>query len=984
MVYPFLAMTWRNYHQVHFLTMRLLITLATFFVSDSVFGQPNNVGLPFSTYFSSQEYRGGIQNWTITQGQEGMIYVANNFGLLEYDGRLWQRYAMNLGVKCRDVYVHQDGLIYAAGQGDFGYFSPEPNGQLQYRSLADSLPAALRNLDETWRVFKADTQFYFCTFDKVLVFDAQHRFSHAVSLAHRPERFHLVNDQLYVDQPVVGLAKLEGHTFVPVAQTTFLADKTVTGILPLEKNKWLITTAYHGAFVMDAFGINPWNLQYQDTLRRASINTAIRLQNGDVAFGTQNAGAYIFSNQGQPKLHLNKGKGIESRTVLSMYQDRHLNLWLGHNNGISLLELAVPFAHLNEQSGLPGTGYAAFVFQDDLYLGTNNGLYVRRSSAESQRLELVKNSEGQVYSLCQVGDELLMGHHLGSFRIGPRGAEKIANIPGTWTFLDLASHPKFVLQGHYNGLALFEKTPTGLAFRHPIAGFEESSRVMCEDNQDGGIWMTHGYKGVFKLFLSDDLKQATAKFFSEESGLPSKRLISVYKLGTQLLFPTEQGVYLFNHARHVFEPYRVFDNHIGSHTALVSLEEDVMGNLFYVSLDQIGMLKKDGEGRYTHKSNVFNRLRLLLNDDLQYLMSPAANQMLFAAKEGFIFYDDHNLYDPQSDFHTLIRKVSVGGMQDTVISYGRYYQDGQLSFQQRSESQFELSAKQNNIAFEFASLFIPNLDATHYQFYLENLEDNFSEWTAKNTKEYTNLREGNYTFRVRARNVYHHIGQEASFSFSVLPPWYRTQCAYVLYGLCGLLLGVLIYWTIEERYRRKAVRITRVKEQEITQKEGELKNSEREVERLKNEKLKAEIASKNKELATSTMHLINKNSFINSVKSHLITILKNRNNELVSSDIKRIIKDIDKHISVDDTWEHFAVHFDQVHGDFARRLREAYPDLTPQEMKLSAYLRLNLSTKEIADLLSISTRGVEIARYRLRKKLGLERAVNLQDFILRY
>ncbi len=964
--------------------MRSIFILFALLSSSQLFGKPRTIGLPFSTYFSSQDYRGGIQNWTITQGPEGIIYVANNFGLLEYDGLHWHRHIMSLGVKCRDVYVNQEGLIYAAGQGDFGYFSAEPNGKLQYRSLADSLPEALRNFDETWRIFKADTLLYFCTFEKVLVFDHHHQFRQAVNFNDRPESFYLVNNQVYVDQPHIGLAKLVGNQFVPVESAALLADKRVSGILPLEKNKLLVATAHHGVFVMDQSGVSPWNTPYQDTLIESTINTALRLQNGDIAFGTQNGGAYVFNSQGELKLHLGKGKGIESRTVLSIFEDRHLNLWLGHNNGISLVELAVPFAHINEQCGLPGTGYAALLHQDDLYLGTNNGLYVQRAQQKAGHLELVDNSGGQVYSLCHVGDELLMGHHLGSFRIEGQKAEKIADIPGSWMFLDLENRPDAVLQGHYKGIALFEKTPAGLVFRHRIEGFAESSRVMREDSQDGGIWMTHGYKGVFKLFLSEDAKNVRAQYFSEARGLPGKRLISVHKVGSQLLFPTERGIYQFNHAGNFFEPYEALNAHIGSHSTLISLEEDVMGNLFYVALNQIGLLKKNSDGSFAHKTNVFNRLKLLLNDDLQYLMSPGANQILFAAKEGFIFYDDHSAYNDQMDFNTLIRKVSIGGEQDTVISYGRYCADGVLSFRQGAENTFVLTAQQNNIAFEFASLFIPNLNTTDYQFYLENQEAGFSEWTNKTTKEYTNLREGNYTFRVRARNIYNHIGQEARFSFSVLPPWYRTQWAYTLYGVCTLIFGIMIYVAFEERYRRKAVRITRAKEQEINQKEGELKSSEQEIERLRSEKLEAEIAAKNKELATSTMHLINKNSFINSVKSHLNAIVKHRNNEGVNSEIRRIIKDIDKNISTDGDWDHLAVHFDQVHGDFARRLREAYSDLTPQEMKLSAYLRLNLSTKEIADLLSISTRGVEIARYRLRKKLALDRSTNLQDFILRY
>ena len=132
------------------------------------------------------------------------------------------------------------------------------------------------------------------------------------------------------------------------------------------------------------------------------------------------------------------------------------------------------------------------------------------------------------------------------------------------------------------------------------------------------------------------------------------------------------------------------------------------------------------------------------------------------------------------------------------------------------------------------------------------------------------------------------------------------------------------------------------------------------------------------------MHIVSKNEFIGEIKQHLNGILKESANKTVSKDLNKIVKQIDQNIATDKDWEQFQIHFDRVHGDFSKRIRSAFPGLTPQEMKLCAYLRLNLSTKEIAQLMHISVRGVEISRYRLRKKLGLEREVNLLEFILNF
>ncbi|HAA24158.1 MAG TPA: two component regulator three y domain-containing protein, partial [Cytophagales bacterium] len=198
-----------------------------------------------------------------------------------------------------------------------------------------------------------------------------------------------------------------------------------------------------------------------------------------------------------------------------------------------------------------------------------------------------------------------------------------------------------------------------------------------------------------------------------------------------------------------------------------------------------------------------------------------------------------------------------------------------------------------------------------------------------------------------------------------------------------LILGFMV---LDKRHRREKEVMARQQEAKLNEKNTELQSmAERtgaEISRLNNEKLEAEIRHKNKELATSTMHLMNKNAFISGVKGNLSSLSKKSSNQAVVKELNKLVRDIDKNLADNDDWEHFQFHFDEVHGDFSQRIKERYTGLTAQEMRLCAYLRLNLNTKEIAQLLNISVRGVEISRYRLRKKLELDRNDNLQEFIL--
>ena len=275
-----------------------------------------------------------------------------------------------------------------------------------------------------------------------------------------------------------------------------------------------------------------------------------------------------------------------------------------------------------------------------------------------------------------------------------------------------------------------------------------------------------------------------------------------------------------------------------------------------------------------------------------------------------------------------------------------------------------------------------------YQFYLENHDKGWSEWSNQTQKEYTNLKEGNYTFHVRARNNNGQISQETRFGFAVEPPWYRSVVAYVLYSVTVMALLFAAFNMLDRKYQREQKILEEKQQQELSQKETEIvqisQKTQEEITRLQNERLEADLRHMNNELATATMHLLNKNEFITGIKNQLNHIVRKNGHDDSKKELLQITRDIENNISADSDWEHFQFHFDRVHGDFTNRFKGTFPSLSPQEIKLSAYLRMNLSTKEIAQLLNISVRGVEISRYRLRKKLHLDRNQNLQEFILNF
>lgn len=964
-----------------------LIAVFALLGSLSTVAQSAMGGLPFVRNFNTLDYKAGIQNWSITQDSRGIMYIANNFGLLEYDGNKWEVFEVNNGSKMRSVALDGSGKIYVGCQGEFGFFFPDIQGQLQYTSLADSLPKNFRNFDETWNLFLDDGKVFFCTFSNIFIYE---RDSIKVVQPGNPlELSFFVNRELLVNERGRGLTRLVDDHLQLVNGGEFFQDIGISTVLPSYDNQHLISTFQHGVFLLSSSGqIKPWNENRQQYFKEAIINCMVRLKNGNYAVGTQNFGLLILNEKGETILHLTSGQGLENRTVLSLMEDDLQNLWVGNNNGLAYVELGSPFTIIDEEIGLPGTGYSAYLDETNLYLGTNTGLYLKNSKEIGSPFKLVEGTRGQVYHVNRYGDDLLMGHHNGAFRIEGQQAKLLSSEPGGWIYFPLRDTPGKLIEGVYGGIQFFNQQNKHWSFSKKPDGFKESSRIM-EQDRDGNLWITHGYKGVFKLELdAENEKIKNTTFYGADKGFPSNLLINVYPIRNELVFTSERGVFKYNKQedRFVLEP--LFTSMLGQDAQLWNIREDAIGNIYFIGNDLIGVMRKNSIGGYDLDLNSFNKIQRFLNDDLENMVILKNNEVLFGAKEGFIHYDPDVKVSRKSSIQTHIRRFSTTVNGDSVLFYGSYVKEGNVVSTQSKSNVITLPYRQNSVNLTYAATTFESDGEVLHQFYLDKFDKTWSEWTTQSQKEYTNLHEGNYTFHVRSKNVYGEVSKEAVYQFKILPPWYRTNWAYLGYGI--FILGFLFtgFGLLDRKYKKERRVMALKQKKELIRKDTEMeilaqKNQE-EITRLQNEKLESELRHMNKELATSTVLILNKNEFISKVKDNLKSMANKNGNETTSKELSRIVHDIEGNLSSDADWEHFQVHFDKVHGDFSRRFRAEYHFLSPQDMKLSAYLRMNLSTKEIAHLLNISIRGVEISRYRLRKKLKLDRSLNLQEFILNF
>ncbi|MDR7130378.1 tetratricopeptide (TPR) repeat protein/DNA-binding CsgD family transcriptional regulator [Algoriphagus sp. 4150] len=218
------------------------------------------------------------------------------------------------------------------------------------------------------------------------------------------------------------------------------------------------------------------------------------------------------------------------------------------------------------------------------------------------------------------------------------------------------------------------------------------------------------------------------------------------------------------------------------------------------------------------------------------------------------------------------------------------------------------------------------------------------------------------------------IQLEQMHEFDAIVKW-------LLLFLVGLMC--VLGWVI---FTRQKLKIRSNKEllerhQEILQVKEQLIATEQQNMQLLELKMEAEEKSHSKALTAQTLHVIDKNQMLEDIQTKLKNILEEDSKEQKKK-IRNLIKQIDFNFSHDTDWEDFKHSFEKVHQDFFRNIQQRTDGLTPAELKLASLMRLNLNSKEIASSLGISMDSLRISRYRLRKKLNLEKGDSLQQFIL--
>ena len=911
--------------------------------------------LPPIVKYSKEVYNAGIQNWMISQDNQRFMYFANNEGLLEFNGSKWILNPSPNETIIRSVKCIND-KIYTGAFMEFGYWERAENGELIYTSLSNSIKSKIKDDEQFWGIFPFDNYILFQSLEKIYAYNTKSKLFTIIEPKSTIIKAFKTTNGIYF-QTKDGLFEIDqGKSKLFLSSQVINQNKLIT--IFETTNGLLLVTQKQGIYKYNNGLLTKFVTDIDAQIQQTNIYSSQLLSDQSIALGSISNGIFIISKEGKKLYHITQNSGLSNNTALSLFEDLDKNLWIGLDNGINCLNIKSPINSYLDNTGVLGAIYTSVTHNNKLYIGTNQGLFFKDLNSMS-KFEFVQNTKGQVWSLFSYQNTLFCGHDSGTFIVNDANANLIYSGSGTWSFEPYGANSNFILQGNYNGISVLEKQSNNWVYKNKIKGFDYSSKHF-EILGKNEIYVSHEYKGVYKFTIDPSISNASAitKYKSPKKG----KNASLVKYNNSIYYASKEGVFKLNTPTKKF----IKDESL---SAIFQNDEYVTGKMIVDKSNKLWFFTKNYIHYYSSGklSSELKKSSLPIPSSLTNSMPGYENILQLEDNNYLIGTTDGYYILKNDDFKFNNNKVSIFRITNTVVNS----KPNNLSI----DDEVTLSHDQNNLAFHFT---VPEYDKyinAEYQYKLEGLNNEWSEWSFNSQVIFENLPAGNYTFSVRAKVANSITDNVATFSFVIRKPWYANTFAKLFYFLLLIVLGYYIHKLYTEYHEKLHQKI--ITENNILLELKELEN-EQKIMKIKNEQLIQDVDKKNKELAVSTMNLIKKTELLNIIKGDL----KSSTDSTTNRSIKSVISTINKNVKEENTWNVFKEAFDSADNNFLKKVKESHPALTPNDLRLCAYLRLNLSSKEIAPLLNISVRSIEIKRYRLRKKMNLPHEMGLVEYLL--
>lgn len=919
------------------------------------------------------------KTWGIDIYDDDWAFFATKDGLVQYDGAVARMFQVNNRYALRSVKVDREhGRVYVGGINEFGYFVPSPVSSLEYVCLSDSLGQD-RHIGNIWGVYPWQGRVIAQGDARIAVYHEDTRKHEIINTQCKLDCSNFIDGVLWLGTDR-GLRLLMGSNVIDAPGAEALRDKRIRAILPFNK-ALLIVTATDGIYMYDRSNLTRLDAASKAACAIGDIFSADLHDSILVLGGVDNGVGVINLNSGSTILY-NECNGLANNTALSVKFDIRGDIWAGLDPGVSKIKMTTPIETFNNKALQIGSGYVVQTVGDKLYLGTNRGLfhvdYLPGADLSQAVFRRVEGLTGQVWGLSKIGDDLFCCHDRGLYLVAGSNASKIGNLTGVWEVQPYLHDKSKILAGTYTGFYILSRKGGRWVEERQITGYSDSSYNFEQESRQV-IWTRSGEQGIYRIHIdpAGTKVEKIENFLTTADGVSLRSDVYVSRVDNDIYLSTLAGIYRFDSRRNEIVRDESVSLLLGSPRSVRRFKKQ--GGWLYALTDK-EILQGDPAG-----IQGLRRIPVMIGDgrpmhDGNLLFDVAPGYVAYPTCLGFAFFDfkDPSLKPAGADtvpgVMARINRFAVTTPKDSTIYTGNFI---------GKKGDITLDFGCNSVKIEFGGN-VHDEVGTLYSCRLNN--GKWTHPTLSGVKEYTDLKEGDYLFQVKAIGA---DGREAmdEIRFVVLPPWWRSGWAMAAY----VVLVAMAVWGLvlmeRRRVRLQQQELIRENNDEIARQqavfEWESKMKDHKIVELEKEQLDKELRHKAQEMANVMMSLAHKNETLQTVKKDLQDIQQLL--PKTSSDARRAIVELQGKISVDlksdEVFDRVVEEFDLVHNDFIKRLKDRYPELTNNEILMCAYIKMNLSTKEIAPLLNISVRGVETMRYRIRKKFQLERDESLTDFL---
>lgn len=868
------------------------------------------------------------QNWDIDVSDDHMIYVANHAGLSTYNGQSWTLFELPEKMIIRSVLSDGD-RIYTGSYEEFGFWKKDEFGQLAYHSLKSKFKEGFTESEEFWQILKFNEQIIFRSFGALYIYDGE--IIERISKDFDISSLTVYDNKLLIGSLSDGLFQLKGKDIVPYNFSNASQKITSVSHIAAHENSLIIYNPTQGVYLYTEDTLQLLPEKINNSLSDFVLNKIQPIDHNTIAFGTIKNGIILYKIKSNTLQILNKEAGLKNNTVLGLSANKD-HLWIALDNGISRIDLKSEFVYYYDKTGQLGTVYDITFFHNQYYLASNTGIYTFKNN----QLELIENSEGHSWEFFIHNDTLFCAHNNGTYILDKNKLVLInGSFSGVYSYLPMHN---FILQSTYSGIgAITCKDKTLLVER--LEGMHIPIDKIVNQN-DHILWATHPYSGLYRLHFDSTTPQIKkVDNFSENATIERNKVV-LQKIANTVYFVIDAKWYTFQDESESFELFTTLNN-----KKLIGKNDDELWFIDEKNPSVLLSYTSDFKEKYQVKND---KLFALSVKGYEKLVSVNDSTKLINLNDGFAVLHQNKIQ----------QKSFIKPTINFITSNAR-------PFKTENDSVLKLTYQQAKSI--YLNVHTPGSFNNSLVYNLEGITNQTGDIT-KGSLTLKNLSAGNYLLTIFEKGS---PELNKTLHIEVLPPWYLSTLMKIFY----VLLLLASFYFLNQYQKKKAKKEQAALEKNLND------EAKQQLQLAEKNNLIKEVKIKKRELSNTTASVIQKNETIILLINELNRLLKS------SPDLartKHVIHTSKKQLDNQKDWQLFESNFNDLNEDFFKSLTKAFPKMTSKDLKLCAYIKIGLTSKEIAPLMGITTRGVELHRYRLRRKLKFDSNISFNEFLRQY